>query len=101
MNSPYTCAAAKFATGLGNVDFAKQGYVDATSTYLAGAAGGGAVGVAFAATPGAPKFGADFKMNNAYDGCNLPMYDIVGFDMACPSYDELVEFGKKLQNEAP
>ena len=100
-NSPATCAAAKIAAGASTIDFTKQRYVDATSNYLAAAAGGGAVGVAFAATPGAPKFGEDFRMTNMYDACRLPMYDIVGFNYDCPSYNDMVEFGKKLESEGP
>ena len=40
-------------------------------------------------------------MNNIYDACLIPTFDIVGFNYDCPSYDDLVEFGKKLERETP
>lgn len=41
-----------------------------------------------------------FEFNNMYDGCRMPVFDRYGFNTPCPKFDDLVEMGKRIQNEA-
>ena len=41
----------------------------------------------------------DFEFNNMYDGCRMPVFDRYGFNKPCPKFDDLVDMGKRIQNE--
>ena len=35
-----------------------------------------------------------------YDGCRMPTFDTYGLNNPCPTFDELMELGKRVTDEA-
>ena len=40
-----------------------------------------------------------FEFTNMYDGCILPQFDTYGLNNPCPNYQELVDFGSRIEYE--
>ena len=40
-----------------------------------------------------------FEFTNMYDGCILPQFDTYGWNNPCPNYQDLVNFGSRIEYE--